>query len=950
MGDVHTDRPKHADNQPVSYDSGVNLISNEDIFRLLKKRHDHRWASYKDCGNEIYEGIFYETICLLENLERQLGLIYNRAYPTRDEFLIALEHGDQQRLNQIIKFYEELRVERGLIKYAQQTHFFSKNVQAYIAYLNRYPDSLFWKKGEGWQIETFHHEAIFNFFETYLGRVHVGQTEPTTSTVEPVVENQSELDEVNQQQEFAESGNIKKTDPVAVAPLTEGLTQDVYKQFDEGLRQFNEFLARHKSLRVMCFEITLTPQDATIREKRFALDRKRIELLGCFYLLVERYGLLAEYSRIEMGINSSLVLQWVLLFKGHDPLDTGRVRASIQQELELQMAGHSYWNTQPLKVGVQDLGCLFHSLDPRYKDVIKARSKSERQAFGYWVLSYLYRVDSVLKPNLEQLADSLYVDWHRENSVLLNVNERPSINNQSNSHRRHQTKTDIKGIDDFIDLDFSAESKHIWKNNNLPKQAKDDLKLLALLYSQYKKKMPIEWREKENFVQLLVSIEHFMRLIQHNPVQALIEEYLPQSQIEKSPLKCLSQQAKQYLHIGQQLKQLGLSLKEQIADLAFVGWRVREFLHLFIENPWNFQKNLSGVASLQSSLERYKDVERYRVGDLEGEPSLFDVEKQEAISVKRNQAKAKDYLNKAIMQDVFAFRLVFSYQSNKAFTTEDNITAFNALLTDFLKNLKRTRKISGDSLVAYIGTRIFIDKVLNADITLIFSAEALSDYDEQKNKEYIKETRAKVIEYWQKYLSIKDLKIDERQKASTVKDLKIDERKKASTVQQLYLKVFKDENLRVSQRDMITSLPRSADLIHIKHHDSKTLRSFKSELAAFYSAHGLLCRWKFDVLKNLASSDNGHSGKSMDQFLKGHVVSDKPKQTKPKEEAVQNRIKVEVENLVEGEDVSDSKQHILVEDQTALDTVPATQVYVLPPKKSGVVIKRKTKSAPIPKS
>lgn len=71
----------------MSYDSGVNLISNEDLFRLLKKRYDHRRASYKDCGNEISEGIFYETICLLENLERQLGLVYNRAYPTRDEFL-----------------------------------------------------------------------------------------------------------------------------------------------------------------------------------------------------------------------------------------------------------------------------------------------------------------------------------------------------------------------------------------------------------------------------------------------------------------------------------------------------------------------------------------------------------------------------------------------------------------------------------------------------------------------------------------------------------------------------------------------------------------------------------------------------------------------------------------------------------------------------------------------
>ena len=58
---------------------------------------------------------------------------------------------------------------------------FSKNVQAYIAYLKRYPDSHFGKRG-GWQVKTFPHEAIFDFFEIYLGRLHVGQIEPTTST------------------------------------------------------------------------------------------------------------------------------------------------------------------------------------------------------------------------------------------------------------------------------------------------------------------------------------------------------------------------------------------------------------------------------------------------------------------------------------------------------------------------------------------------------------------------------------------------------------------------------------------------------------------------------------------------------------------------------------------------------------------------------------------------
>ncbi|MDO7352470.1 hypothetical protein Q5X73_00400 [Acinetobacter baumannii] len=211
---------------------------------------------------------------------------------------------------------------------------------------------------------------------------------------------------------------------------------------------------------------------------------------------------------------------------------------------------------------------------------------------------------------------------------------------------------------------------------------------------------------------------------------------------------------------------------------------------------------------------------------------------------------------------------------------------------------------------------------MNADITLIFSAQTLSDYDEQKNKECIKQTRAKVIEYWRKYLSIKELKIDER--------------KNASTVQQLYLKVFKDENLRVSQRDMITSLPRSADLIHIKHHDSKTLRSFKSELADFYSGHGLLCKWKSDILENLTSSGEGHSSRSMDQFLKGHVTSTKskplkPKPLKPKQATTLAQSKIEEATSIDEEQVDNKEQVVSMEElrskftQQVLDTLENTK-------------------------
>ena len=652
----------------------------------------------------------------------------------------------------------------------------------------------------------------------------------------------------------------------------------------------------------MCFEIILTPQETTIKKMWRALDRKRGGLQGCFRLLEDRYGLLAEYSRIEIGINASLVLQWVLLFKGHDPLDIRRVRTSIQQELESQMNADDHWDTQSFKVDIRDLGHLFHLMDSRYKDVIKARSKSERQAFEYWVLGYLYCVDYFLKPNLSCIADSPYVDRHYEHSVSLGVIESSFDTGRNINHKQHQNKEEIERVDDFIDLDFNAEDKQIWKNNNLPKQAKDDLTLLALVYSQYKKMLPVaSWRERESCLKLLLSIEHFMRLIQHNPVQVLVEEYLPQSQIEKFPLKCLSQQAKQYLVIGQQLKQFSRSLTEQIADLAFVGWRVRLFLHLFIENVWGFQISSDGIADLKSCLANFKDLEHYRTPEQEECLFLFDVERQEAVSVKRNQAKAKDYLNKAIIQDVFAFRLVFSYQPNKAFTTEDNITAFNAVLTDFLKNLKRTRKISGESLVAYVGTRIFIDKVLNADIALIFSAQNLSDYDEKKNKEHMFETREKVIKHWENYISIKEMHISESKKVS-------------AATQSNYMNVFKNGDLKVASYYLIASLHRPLYVLHIKHHDTQTLRLFKTDVVDFYSAQGLLCKWNSDMLKNLTPSDEGRGSRSMDQFLKGHVASVKSKPLKSKLATTLAHSKIKEAKGID-EELADKKKQVISMDE-----------------------------------
>jgi hypothetical protein len=80
-------------------------------------------------------------------------------------------------------------------------------------------------------------------------------------------------------------------------------------------------------------------------------------------------------------------------------------------------------------------------------------------------------------------------------------------------------------------------------------------------------------------------------------------------------------------------------------------------------------------------------------------------------------------------------------------------------------------------------TRVFIDNVLNADITMIFSAKNLLDYDDQKNKVHMVETSTKVSEYWKNYISIKEQKIS-----------KI---KASAETRPNYLNLFKDENLKI---------------------------------------------------------------------------------------------------------------------------------------------------------
>ncbi|MEK5795003.1 hypothetical protein VXE63_23420, partial [Acinetobacter nosocomialis] len=73
-------------------------------------------------------------------------------------------------------------------------------------------------------------------------------------------------------------------------------------------------------------------QEYTPEQNRYALDRNQFALYGFTKFFKETYDLLTQYSKVEIGINSSVILQNILIFKGKPILDFRTIRAHIKED------------------------------------------------------------------------------------------------------------------------------------------------------------------------------------------------------------------------------------------------------------------------------------------------------------------------------------------------------------------------------------------------------------------------------------------------------------------------------------------------------------------------------------------------------------------------------------------------------------------------------------------
>ncbi|MFW2037318.1 hypothetical protein ACG92Y_02100 [Acinetobacter ursingii] len=882
-----------------------NMIQDEDLFKLLKKRYNEKLEIFRKNNKKVIEGIFHETICMIENLECKLSLIYENAYPTREQFLLAQQSSDQIVLARIVKFYGSMRVDRELLDYALFTHILSNNVTFYTQYISSLGnDSLFWNNGEEWDIETFPAHDIFTFIENF--KFYISQTKSLTKDKNEINLSEGEMQDENLERQLqkAETNQINFNVSSRLLEPEKGLTEDFFHRFAQGRQHFRKCINTHKKLQVFCLEITLTPQEYTPEQNRYALDRNQFALYGFTKFFKETYDLLTQYSKVEIGINSSVILQNILIFKGKPILDFRTIRAHIKEDYRKSLGSHDYWKTQPFKVDVRDLGILVKSLDSRYTSEILHRSTAARNAFEYWILSYFYRVDYFLLPVLDRVIESPFVYQHIDQVFVQAMGSTPET--KKANEPRKKTQKPAQQHEFFSQLDFSKQQKHIWRITDLPEHVEEELRLITFMYSQ-----KYIQRDDQAKLRLLTSIEYFMRLLQYKSDSTCIGLHPNTSTLEvsKNPLKKLSKQAKQYLTIFNFMLGQAEFLDEILAS-SEIGWRVKFFVTVFKKNNDEIRLSIKGIHELERRLKRFKDLTKDMV-DQQTIPDLFKMEKLAAILLRRNQREALDYLKNSLIEDVFAFRLQLSYDQAEGksidLTFDEEKIAFNELLTHFLKDLKRTKKNSNAALLAFIGTRLLKVKRLSADITFFFSAKWLSDYDDEENKKRIEKVIENVQSYWKGYL--KNKQINRKQTSQQSEGQNVENIAEQNKDSQHTPEMYDLSNYvfhAVSKYLTISQEKRS--FIILKPYQDKTLQQLQSSIIDFYAAHALLCTWKIplpaekdkqDTEKDKqathadkqdikeSNKDNSNEKKAkggrprrIDQFIKGHVISAKKQKDK----------------------------------------------------------------------
>ena len=113
-------------------------------------------------------GIFYETVLLLESLEKNLTALFHGEAPTKEEYQAAMRADNQGALERIIDFFQQLRIDQDLLGFYAADYSFSRLVSSFRAFLESYGKAPpFIATNPKWTLKDFPEQEVFECIERY---------------------------------------------------------------------------------------------------------------------------------------------------------------------------------------------------------------------------------------------------------------------------------------------------------------------------------------------------------------------------------------------------------------------------------------------------------------------------------------------------------------------------------------------------------------------------------------------------------------------------------------------------------------------------------------------------------------------------------------------------------------------------------------------------------------
>ncbi|ENU94276.1 hypothetical protein F971_00173 [Acinetobacter vivianii] len=681
------------------------LISTDDLFKMLMHKVPNFYMQadryISEEGQEEYKPIclFKESVRVLESLEKFVVDLNEGTLPAVDEDIFKTRN---IRSNpEYLKYFDDLKFQENMF----DTTFLqlSQNWSRYLDFL----------KDDREGIETYQNsEFIKNvpYINANGQPDFIRQWDPWKFSREKAIRLQHSF--------------LKNTDKYSENLVYKDSLRKAYEQFDELLRKYNKLYTFTIDLRFV------RPIDLVNREplgtflEQILRDRAAIQL----FLAQQVPDVFQIYTKLEHDFQNGLKLSCIFICKSN----VESYENTLITELNERLA--SVFQQYCIEVIDGNKAIKKHAHEQAI-GLIKRKDKEQIKLFKYWVLSYFYKVDSLVK----LIHPKIIFDV---NNTLEPVIQSSSENLSKVGNVKEKGKND-----NFAEvLRKCTLPTSIWKLNYVPKR----LHVSQILYKEL-----CEESSLPQYGELLFQIQVLIETLLKKNDTAFNTYYQDgDTIINKNDLKDMSTRVgQQFLFIIKHLSKYPNAFIELDNLFQRMGRGLGlDEIRIFISNffyifPQSYTSHPLRVSFLEQLNKTLLSIKQQIILD-RASREIHKDQYQDAYDLcAHRQNEATRYISSVLKQDCLAYRVTIqAHFGSSDFQQKE----FSTLFTDFMRSAKRAKPCSW--LRGYMGIwqEVITQSEFEIDLVLFFNEKC------QPEKEGVVEV---LNLRWQKFL---------REKAKTI--------------------------------------------------------------------------------------------------------------------------------------------------------------------------------------